>query len=446
MAVQENLENTKLRRRAEEFIEWAKGKGIEPACLETEYREKTHVEQQHLFVDLLTLNSPGWYQFPRKKIWKNQADEYYVDEKTGKKKKKNIWYSDVWTFLSGMKKDENNYEIDKKIWRNTNDSYITVNAMIDAVNDKGKRVRSNKNCIAINEMHFDIDVIHNLNPYNAELADQIIQYVISIMYSILPKPSMIVLSGRGIAWFYKYSKPISTFDEDRNPTEDSELHDLMYKCALKKLRQEFDEWKGVVDVDTVSDYARVTRLPGTLNRKAGRFAELYKHDTNMLYEQKDLYSKFGFADAELNEQKSYSEKTLKKKSTKSKKSVSDKKTKTTYKKQLNDNELPKVASWYRDYAKSRLPMIAEIPKFRNMLEGSGRHDLIFVAYNIARCVFVHAEAVAYAKKINDTFAEPLDDDDFDRQIRRICVHECIWRVPTAGFAEQNGRNAKLNSR
>ena len=23
---------------------------------------------------------------------------------------------------------------------------------------------------------------------------------------------------------------------------------------------------------------------------------------------------------------------------------------------------------------------------------------------------------------------------------------CIWRVPTAGFAEQNGRNAKLNSR
>ena len=23
---------------------------------------------------------------------------------------------------------------------------------------------------------------------------------------------------------------------------------------------------------------------------------------------------------------------------------------------------------------------------------------------------------------------------------------CIWHIPTAGFAEQNGRNAKLNSR
>lgn len=421
--MQENLENIKLRRRAEEFIGWAKGKGFVPASLLSEYREKTHIEQQHLFVDLLTLNSPGWYQFPRKKYWKNRADEYYVDEKTGKKKKKNIWYSDVWTFLSGMEKDENNYEIDKKIWRNTNDSYITVNAMIDAVNDKGKRVRSNKNCIAINEMHFDVDVIHNLDPFDAELADEIISYVISIMYTILPTPTMIILSGRGIAWFYKYSKPISTFDENKNLTEDSKLHDLMYQCALEKLRQEFVEWKGVVDVDTVSDYARVTRLPGTINVKAGRFAELYKYDSNMLYEQKDLYAEFGFTDAELNEQKSYSEKNLKKKSAKSKKSVSDKKTQTTHEKKLDDDKLPKVQKWYRDYAKSRLPMIAEIPKVRNMVEGSGRHDLIFAAYNIARCVFVHSEAVAYAKKISDTFVEPLDDADFDRQIQRICGHE-----------------------
>ena len=26
------------------------------------------------------------------------------------------------------------------------------------------------------------------------------------------------------------------------------------------------------------------------------------------------------------------------------------------------------------------------------------------------------------------------------------VHDCIWRISTAGFAEQNGRNAKLNGR
>lgn len=421
--MQENLENTKLRRRAEEFIEWAKGKGIVPASLLSEYREKIHVEQQHLFVDLLTLNSPGWYQFPRKKLWKNPADEYYVEEKTGKKKKKCIWYNDVWIFLSGMVRDENNYEIDKKIWRKTNDSYVTVNPMSDAVNDKGKRVRSNKNCIAINEMHFDVDVIHNLNPYNAELSDEIISYVISIMYTILPEPTMIVLSGRGIGWFYKYRRPITTFDRNGDSTQASELHDLMYKCMLEKVRQEFCDWKGVVDIDTVSDHARVTRLPGTINVKAARFAELYKYDLNMLYKSKDLYAEFGFTDAELNEQKNKKKQTVKKTAEKKQNSDSKRSTKTTYEKQLDDDKLPKVPKWYRDYAKSRLPMIAEIPTLRSMVEGSGRHDLIFVAYNIARCVFVHSEAVAYAKKINDTFVEQLDDADFDRQIQRICGHE-----------------------
>ena len=34
-----------------------------------------------------------------------------------------------------------------------------------------------------------------------------------------------------------------------------------------------------------------------------------------------------------------------------------------------------------------------------------------------------------------------DDDILSKKGRN-----CIWRIPTAGFAEQNGRNAKLNSR
>lgn len=57
-------------------------------------------------------------------------------------------------------------------------------------------------------------------------------------------------------------------------------------------------------------------------------------------------------------------------------------------------------------------------------------------------------------------------DNTDRQLKNdlsslditlFCVHgnhearpweagDCIWHLPTAGFAEQNGRNAKLNGR
>ena len=32
------------------------------------------------------------------------------------------------------------------------------------------------------------------------------------------------------------------------------------------------------------------------------------------------------------------------------------------------------------------------------------------------------------------------------KVERIHFLYCIWHIPTAGFAEQNGRNAKLNGR
>ena len=52
----------------------------------------------------------------------------------------------------------------------------------------------------------------------------------------------------------------------------------------------------------------------------------------------------------------------------------------------------------------------------------------------------------YNKKFNRflkkaTLKYPAADID-----ESIYDADCIWRVPTAGFAEQNGRNAKLNSR
>ena len=34
----------------------------------------------------------------------------------------------------------------------------------------------------------------------------------------------------------------------------------------------------------------------------------------------------------------------------------------------------------------------------------------------------------------------------DEETEKLLELLCIWRIPTAGFAEQNGRNAKLNGR
>lgn len=36
-------------------------------------------------------------------------------------------------------------------------------------------------------------------------------------------------------------------------------------------------------------------------------------------------------------------------------------------------------------------------------------------------------------------------ESIQSKLRKL-LFECIWRILTAGFAEQNGRNAKLNGR
>lgn len=39
-----------------------------------------------------------------------------------------------------------------------------------------------------------------------------------------------------------------------------------------------------------------------------------------------------------------------------------------------------------------------------------------------------------------------ENKKFNRLLKQATLKYCIWRIPMAGFAEQNGRNAKLNGR
>lgn len=77
----------------------------------------------------------------------------------------------MWFQLSGNNAnwESGEHQLNQMIWGDTNDSYITANAMDGEKNDKGYRVRSNRNCIAINGIHFDIDILHNRAVYNAKL-------------------------------------------------------------------------------------------------------------------------------------------------------------------------------------------------------------------------------------------------------------------------------------
>ena len=410
--MQKDTKNNGLEFLAKEFIKWAKTEKIVPVNLTTKYRKESHSNQLNLFVSLLTEGAVGFYSFPRKKKWKNPEDAFYYDQKTNEKKRKMPWDNNTWVYFGSIA----NTDYLKKIWKDTNDSYICVNPMGEKKNKRGQLQRNKENCIGINEMHFDIDILHNLLPYKAQLADEVIAYVISIMYSIFPNPTLITLTGRGFAWYYKYQAPIATYNFDKTETAECELHTSLYKHALKKLKDTFAPWKGVIDIDNVSDFARVTRLPGTINLKANRYAELYVYNSQTKYILKDLSEKLEFKRIERSNQPS-------RKNTTNKKSCqSAENNRNLFDIAKEGNAIIPAIPGIKKYAESRLKIIPKITLDKHMIDGSGRHKLIFAAYSLARYVYTVKEAINYVENINNTFVEPLSISELYEQVSRVQKH------------------------
>lgn len=93
----------------------------------------------------------------------------------------------------------------------------------------------------------------------------------------VPEPTMVVDSGRGIHVYYVLDRSISTRSSDgsENTSVLSWFSDLQDRLAVA-FESRFCEFEGV-DVDSaVYDLARVARIPGTLNAKAGKCAELVR--------------------------------------------------------------------------------------------------------------------------------------------------------------------------
>ena len=57
-----------------------------------------------------------------------------------------------------------------------------------------------------------------------------------------------------------------------------------------------------------------------------------------------------------------------------------------------------------------------------MIDGSGRHKLIFAAYSLARYVYTVKEAINYVENINNTFVEPLSISELYEQVSRVQKH------------------------
>lgn len=394
---------------------------VVPVNLNSEFTQMDHKTTRTLFLETLHDGNDGVIFLPRKKFWSNPEDSVYID-KNGKKRNKPPFNNNVWFDLSSTDDPDN------LIWADTNDSYISGNPMDGGENERGQKIRDEHHCLGINEMHLDIDVLHGLVPYDQNLADQVIAVVISILIRELPKPTIIVLSGRGLTWIYRYDHliPNPTTQEIRGKRKivthlnpDVLNHDRVYKILIQKVQQLFDP--AIIEVDSrITDHARILRMPGTINRKAGRYAMIFDCDPACRYAPEKLYECFNISASPVNDDVVISEH---KKATAKKKKGSKSSSTNHERNTENDNIVLSAPLKFRWAAKIRIPKMMQIPDMIEMRDGMGRKKLVFAFYCHARILYIRSVAYAMAKSLNENFAEPLDDAEFENQILRVDQHK-----------------------
>lgn len=390
--------------------------------LNTDTAMLPYVEQRTMYLNTLHSGNEGYIFLPRKKYWKNPEDQYYIDENGKKKKKAGMQHNVTYQLGSGNP--------DSLIWASTNDSYVSANPFDGICNEKGMMLRTEQHCVGINELHFDIDILHgDFSEYPCELADQVMEVLIPELLNFLPEPTMIVSSGRGLTWIYRYDKLIEDpsieemIGKRKTVVHENEQvlrHDAAYRRIVEKLHAAYDP--DIIDIDTtITDHSRICRIPGTINRKAGRYATLISCKPELRYNPEKLYELFGVsAEPVLSDKKIETKQNTKKKPA-SGQVVSDTK-KEKREKAIPANAIPFAPVEYRTAAKARIPRMEQIPEEVKLIDGSGRHRFIFVYYCHCRLLYLQPIAEKMARALNDRFTEPLPDIEFSNQIARVDAH------------------------
>lgn len=132
----------------------------------------------------------------------------------------------------------------------------------------------------VNAMFFDIDC-HGASPSECELIVQMALARIraAVNNSTLPAPNLLIHSGRGLHLYYVLERSIPYLHNgQRNDKSLSYFADVQERLgdSLAMLLEGIDG----IEVDrAVYDLARVSRIPGTYNSSAGRFARIVSsHD------------------------------------------------------------------------------------------------------------------------------------------------------------------------
>lgn len=252
-----------------------------------------------------------------------------------------------------------------------NDVYVTPNTMY-------KPLRRSENIRQFRALYIDIDGIEGSNIYVSyevfALADS----------GAIPKPSMIVNSGRGIHLYWRINNApygaLATWQE---------LEDYLYK-KLKYLGADIK----------ATDGARVLRLPGTINTKNNSLCRVMYIDDDLTYSMYDLREKY----------LSYSFK-------KQQKEFQKKKSKVIYSNKLFNSYSLHIA---------RIEDILTLCKLRKY-KVTGYRNFILHCYAYWEGIYIRdiEELEDIVLKLNNSFTEPLNLSEVQSIIR--CIPKAVER-------------------
>lgn len=247
------------------------------------------------------------------------------------------------------------------------------------------RCRQMERTRQLNTLFFDIDCHKAPLESLSDLVEKALARIDeAVATGRLPKPSLIVDSGRGIHLYYVLDRSVPyRFRGGGEVNEKGERFFEKVQQQLADLLEEIVAGLDHMEVDrSVFDHTRVSRIPGTWNEKAWRFARLvstcedYHHLSNLASYQ------------------------------------------PVKKRQETKRSRARILA-YNPLMMMRLNKIMELQEYRNF-ECEGNRELMgFVFYNTAVQIYSREEAANVLQTFNARFTNPLPQPELDGIVRSV---------------------------
>ena len=212
---------------------------------------------------------------------------------------------------------------------------------------------------------------------------------------MLPAPTAITNTGRGLGLYYIFSRSLAV-------TENTEKQRKLYSYLYSKfadILQYYMQDKNLLEVDrvVVNDLARIVRLPGTYNTAAKTYCTLPYIGT-------DYFGNVHFY--ELSDFKGYIKK------------YESECIMPTVKKEAVKMQLISFAGCTSTFLYNRLQQITKLQTYFNSACTNNRREyMCFVYYNTAKQIYANAKELLF--EFNSKFTSPLSDQEVGHVIASV---------------------------